>query len=500
MCDSNCVGCLGTSNNCTSQDGCKVNYFYNNATNSCVLICPDGTYADVLTKFCQSCTDGCAICSGTGLSKCTVCQMDSTTNITYFKMINKNQCSATCNPGQYGDSDYFLCFPCNNVCATCVNSTNCTTCQSLNGIAYYFSDNICTAICPSGNFGNLTGLICSPCEKGCLNCFGGTLDQCNNCTSYNGTSYFLISGTSTCNISCPNGQYSNDTDYTCRLCQVSCVTCVNSSSTCLSCGFSEFGYNLYLANNSCVASCPVGYWGNATLFTCDKCSPGCTACTSLSDCSVCGNVTINSTAADVYYKDIYSSVCNLTCPDGQFISSTKQNVCVLCSSQCVTCFGIASNCTSSTCLANYFFLNGSCLSVCPDNYYPNSTVWQCQQCSSGCQSCFGSGLTQCTKCNLFNSTTQYYLEIGGNTCGPTCNLGEFPSPLTKLCTFCNAACSNCSSLTICSSCQSVNGIAYFLNATTCTALCPSTQFGNTTSFICQSCADGCKTCFGGSLT
>ena len=52
MCDSNCVGCYLNSLNCTMESGCKANYFYNNATNSCVLICPDGTFGNVVTKFC----------------------------------------------------------------------------------------------------------------------------------------------------------------------------------------------------------------------------------------------------------------------------------------------------------------------------------------------------------------------------------------------------------------------------------------------------------------
>ena len=52
MCDENCVGCIGSSYNCTIVSGCKVNHFYNNATNSCVYICPNGLYGDVTTKFC----------------------------------------------------------------------------------------------------------------------------------------------------------------------------------------------------------------------------------------------------------------------------------------------------------------------------------------------------------------------------------------------------------------------------------------------------------------
>jgi len=52
MCDINCVGCFGTSTNCTQVNGCKVNLFYNNATQSCLSTCFDGTYGNFVTKFC----------------------------------------------------------------------------------------------------------------------------------------------------------------------------------------------------------------------------------------------------------------------------------------------------------------------------------------------------------------------------------------------------------------------------------------------------------------
>lgn len=90
MCDINCVGCYGSATNCTQDSGCKVNYFYNNATNSCVLICPDGTYGNVITKFCSPCAVGCALCYGSALTKCTKCLTDTVSSTPYFLMINLN--------------------------------------------------------------------------------------------------------------------------------------------------------------------------------------------------------------------------------------------------------------------------------------------------------------------------------------------------------------------------------------------------------------------------
>ena len=84
-CSSNCVGCEGAASNCLSNvtGVCPSNLFFNNATNSCVLVCPDGTYGDSISRFCESCASGCALCYGSVLSKCTKCTSVLGTN--YFK-------------------------------------------------------------------------------------------------------------------------------------------------------------------------------------------------------------------------------------------------------------------------------------------------------------------------------------------------------------------------------------------------------------------------------
>jgi hypothetical protein len=107
----------------------------------------------------------------------------------------------------------------------------------------------------------------------------------------NGTStnYYLIYGTSTCSLICPPAQYSNSTLFKCLLCDANCKTCVNTSSTCLTCGFSALGTNLFLYNRSCLLNCPNKYWPNTTSNECDGCNFGCAICTgpTLNDCTVC---------------------------------------------------------------------------------------------------------------------------------------------------------------------------------------------------------------------
>ena len=57
-------------------------------------------------------------------------------------------------------------------------------------------------------------------------------------------------------------------------------------------------------------------------------------------------------------------------------------------------------------------------------------------------------------------------------------------------------CATCTSLSVCQSCQVINGIAYYLEGSSCTVNCPSNKYGNVNTLTCDICANGCLTCFG----
>ena len=209
-----------------------------------------------------------------------------------------------------------------------------------------------------------------------------------------------------------------------------CLTCSGSAKNCLSCGFSAYGFHLYLYNNTCLLNCPNGFWANSVGNTCDSCTQGCLTCTGagLTNCLTCDNVT-----GTPYLKEIGATVCGTTCPDRQFISASYPNECQPCASNCITCSVTADNCTNTNCSVNFYYLNNSCLSQCPSTYYySDSSLRQCQPCATGCLRCFGPSASECTECDLV-LTTQYYLQIGLTTCLQVCNTGEYPSSLTKKC-------------------------------------------------------------------
>ena len=141
-------------------------------------------------------------------------------------------------------------------------------------------------------------MACTACSTNCATCFGFTETQCYTCTSFGGTDYFLVYGTDWCNASCPDGQYSNITNHQCMLCS-GCKTCTTTSTNCLTCGFSAYGFELYLHNAACLLTCPNGFWANTVGNTCDACTAGCLTCTNagLSSCMTCDNAT-----GSPYYK------------------------------------------------------------------------------------------------------------------------------------------------------------------------------------------------------
>ena len=172
-----------------------------------------------------------------------------------------------------------------------------------------------------------------------------------------------------------------------------------------------------------------------------------------------------------YYKEIGATVCGTSCPDGQFISPSIANLCQVCSPTCITCATTAENCTNTNCSINFYFLNNSCLASCPDSYYPDSSLRQCLPCASGCLLCYGAGLSACTNCSAPGGT-QYYKQTGIDTCASSCNPGEYGYTLTKQCTACNVVCATCSSASVCLSCQSRHGVAYYLSNNECIFQCP----------------------------
>lgn len=181
---------------------------------------------------------------------------------------------------------------------------------------------------------------------------------------------------------------------------------MGTSTFCLTCDYINTINIVYLHLTKCIVTCPSGFWPNSTVaqvHQCTMCHVFCLRCTgpSILECSACKNQTINGIEY-IYYKDIYSTTCDSTCKDGQYIDALFPNTCMPCNSKCLKCMTSSINCQK--CGLSFFLYvpTNSCTAQCPPNYFndPNITVnfYYCTKCTAGCLTCTGGGLTACQTC------------------------------------------------------------------------------------------------------
>lgn len=396
------------------------------------------------------------------------------------------------------------CQPCNAACLLCnLSSTNCQKCQNVSGVLYYYYAEKCLITCPNGYYGQNTNNTCVLCNLACSLCFGPSTDQCYSCQPDNQTLlyYYLSYGTTSCVQICPYGQYAVNGSYTCQPCNINCATCVGTSTNCLTCTYVNTINIVYLYQNACIITCPNNYWMNSTVqldHKCTLCHPFCLVCTGPSNlaCSVCGNQTVDNATVS-YYKDLDSTTCNPTCPNGQYIDSIINNICVPCNSRCLKCAASSTNC--SQCAFSYYLYapDFNCTSQCPANFYNDPVIttnyYYCTQCTPGCLTCTGPGLLSCQSCQNVttnSSVISYYKDQIGPYCTTTCSSGYYGNALNNNCDPCQIGCVTClTNASNCFSCKSSGGSDYYLiyNGTGCVTVCPGGYYGNSTDYTCRPC-------------
>jgi proprotein convertase subtilisin/kexin type 5 len=285
-------------------------------------------------------------------------------------------------------------------------------------------------------------------------------------------------------------------------CNANCLTCIANSTNCITCPFSSSGGQLLLSNNLCVINCPSATFANTTANYCSPCHSFCSVCWGSTnfECSRCTNITIGM-VTQIYYLAIGSTVCNISCPQGQYIDSNNPNYCRQCSSLCIYCLYNSHFCINNICPLGYFFYNNSCMPVCLQGTFPNISSSQCQICAVGCTSCTGSTLNDCSSCGTVSPPgTVYYLSHGTTSCVTACPSGQYPLT-NNVCNLCNSRCTTCQGgSTSCTSCTTVNVVTmvYFYNLT-CITLCPNGTYPdsiNSLNNTCSNCNPYCSVCIG----
>jgi proprotein convertase subtilisin/kexin type 5 len=133
-CKTGCTTCSILSTNCTSCDTGYYFYFY-----SCVSDCPSGYVKSGVN--CTICTSPCLTCS-INPTNCLSC--DSSVSPSVY--LSGTSCVTICPQTTYANLLNNNCTSCTSPCLTCSNSINCLSCVA----TYSLYGSSCISNCPSG--------------------------------------------------------------------------------------------------------------------------------------------------------------------------------------------------------------------------------------------------------------------------------------------------------------------------------------------------------------
>ena len=220
-----------------------------------------------------------------------------------------------------------------------------------------------------------------------------------------------------------------------------------------------------------------------TNLTCLECDSTCQTCSG-------GTSTSCVTCPASSYRIYNTGQCNSTgCIDGQYTPAGTFN-CLPCDLSCLTCSDATTctSCGSAVSGSNLYLYSGACLMTCPDTFYPDSSSKTCLGCDASCHTCSGPSATECLSCNSGS------LFSANNSCISSCGDGNYSS--NSICTSCPIGCKTCTSATVCTSCQNVNGIPYYLSVSSCLLACPTQTYAVNSSNQCVACDGSCASCYG----
>ena len=193
QCDT-CIGLIQTGSQARNLPDCSCSPGYNdlypNETDCQPIVCTSGFYLDTSTYNCTACNTTCDTCNNTFdcltcIGNASIAQQDRLPptcdcqqGFVDVTPTNDTCQMITCPSGQYLNDTTWICTPCSAVCATCNNSTACTTCVANATSAQVRVTPNCA--CPSGYYDLLPGSTdCTTCGTLCATCTNGT--ACTTC-------------------------------------------------------------------------------------------------------------------------------------------------------------------------------------------------------------------------------------------------------------------------------------------------------------------------------
>ncbi|KAL4480270.1 hypothetical protein ABPG74_020786 [Tetrahymena malaccensis] len=463
-----CLTCAQDLNKCIT---CKNNdYLFQD---NCQSTKPNAAYCDENTKKCEKCADeSCQTCNE-DKNKCTLCDQNSTKKYNY-----QNQCFDQKPDNTQCDS--------NNICTGSNCPQNCKNCDSSNPkicqqcedkyyqVKYSFETK-CEKDPPMDYL--CVGFVCNTkCAPQCRSC-QGTETDCASCGIYEylfkNRCHSQKQESTFCTQQDPNaGQICNlCTDFNCLECKSS-----NQCSKCQS-------YAPYLLNDWCIQGKKDGVYCDEATKICENCS--------VENCKTCNENKDQCTLCNEKMPFLYQNECFLNQPPNTECDSNKVCTQPKCPLNCKNCDSsnpkICKQCEDKYYLVDYTS-ETKCETEPPKNYLCVDFVCS-GQCASQCGSCQGTQ-TDCTSCSnkndyLFNKKCESQ-KPEGTFCTQDPQIGQ----ICSLCTDKN--CLECKSSNQCSKCQT--SAPYLLNDLCFSEKKDGTYCDDTTK-ICENCSvENCKTC------
>ncbi|CAD8189469.1 unnamed protein product [Paramecium pentaurelia] len=484
----NGIYCFKTIQNCLD---CS-NYIVNEQD-----ICTSVTTCDQTTqqqKDCKTCIDNYLLSNGQCWQKILYCslQIDATCQKCQDKYLLKNQDDKTqicINSNEILNCKYYLqngkCNKCDNNYHVSINSTICY--QDIKYCDIHLDDK-CTS-CITGYSKHTNSTFCFPDILNCQITQTFYIDEtqktyCNKCNdgyqstenkqcSLDDKNCLLFNQDLTICLKCLN-------DYIligkkCEFCPIKfCSTCGDSQIFKKICSQCQSGYVKGSNALSCIGQCEsqtstMTNCVSCSNSTCSKCSDGyfinpqgkCTACSAkYASCEQCIINKCTSCSNNYYYDNSkqYCFLCSTfntgcqTCLNTMQIGTTNNIICQKCESgyvltstqqctkcgqlfeNCDTCINLGNNFQCNTCLPGYLKLTDTSESTINPTYY--------------CLDCSGSiiNLLNCYKCEVQSDTSitnQYICKL--------CKDGYYLEE--QSCLKCPNTCTQCTSLTTCTKCQ-----------------------------------------------
>uniref|UniRef100_A0A8V0YXI6 Proprotein convertase subtilisin/kexin type 5 n=1 Tax=Gallus gallus TaxID=9031 RepID=A0A8V0YXI6_CHICK len=310
-----------------------------------------------------------------------------------------------------------------------------------------------------------------PCNAECskVGCDGPGPDHCTDCLHYY---YKSKNNTRICVSTCPPGHYNADKKR-CKKCSPNCETCVGGhSDQCMTC---KSGYYLNEVTNSCITTCPDGFYLDKNKIVCRKCSENCKTCVEFQICTECK-----------HGLSLHGTKCAIRCEDGKYHNGRE---CEPCHRSCATCAGGGVD-ACINCTQGYFMEDGRCVQSCSTGYYldhsTESGYKSCKRCDASCLDCSGQGDRNCTIC-----PNGYNLDSGVCVVGTVCKDDEYLDG-SQECQLCEASCEKCTGPEVddCISCPRTR----FFDSGRCVMQCPRGKFEFKKQ--CHLCHHTCRDCSG----